>query len=139
MAMRKDDKKQADSRMDSDDDVRRILIDLDDATKVVVKGDAIIEIGKSLDTFNAVDCGVFRITGSFFSALGEQAAQGKEGISDGVRQLLETEGFSSVSIPPDCRWIDIDTPESYQHAMGNQALFGSGRSVALFPGHDTDR
>ena len=36
MAVRKDDKKEADSRIPSDDDVRRILIDLDDAPKVTI-------------------------------------------------------------------------------------------------------
>lgn len=36
MAMWKDDKKEADSRIRSDDDVRRILIDLDEAPKVAI-------------------------------------------------------------------------------------------------------
>jgi len=100
------------------------IFDIDDATKVQVEDEFIVRIGKELTAYNAIDCGIFRVTPAFFQAIGHQAALGKEGISDGVRYLIDTDGFKSVTIPDGCRWIDIDTPESYKHALSRQDWFG---------------
>ena len=53
------------------------VFDLDDATKVRVEGGLILDIGKELAGYNALDCGIFRINGRFFTALTEQIAQGR--------------------------------------------------------------
>jgi len=105
------------------------IFDIDDATKVQVEDDFIVRIGKDLSEYNAVDCGIFRLTSSFFQALGHQAKLGKDGISDGVRYLIDTDGFKSVTIPEGCRWIDIDTPESYKHALTRQEWFGLDKAL----------
>ncbi|HQR17082.1 MAG TPA: NTP transferase domain-containing protein [Gemmatimonadales bacterium] len=97
--------------------------DLPDATKVRREGDRIAEIGKDLAAYDVLDCGVFRLDQRFRAALESAVAQGKEGISDGVRQLVGSVGFGTVPIPPGAAWLDIDTPESYHHALTRRATF----------------
>lgn len=97
--------------------------DLPDATKVRRVGDRIADIGKDLREYDVLDCGVFRLDQRFRGALARAAAQGREGISDGVRDLVRGEGFGTVPLPPGAEWLDIDTPESYQHALARRASF----------------
>jgi choline kinase len=106
----------------TDPDVEGVF-DIEDATKVRLEGDRIREIGKGLTEYNAVDCGVFRLTQRFFDALERQITEGKESISDGAQLLIEKEEFRSVSIPEGSFWIDIDTPESYVHADSHRERF----------------
>jgi len=94
------------------------VFDIDDATKVRTAEERIVEIGKELSTYNAVDCGVFRIDGRFMDALEQQIAAGKESISHGVQSLIATTGFTSVPMPRHATWIDIDTPAAYEAALG---------------------
>lgn len=97
--------------------------DLPDATKVRREGDRIADIGKDLAHYDVLDCGVFRLDQRFRAALEAAVAQGREGISDGVRVLVEGPGFGTVTLPPGSAWLDIDTPESYQHALRRRATF----------------
>lgn len=99
------------------------IFDLDDATKVKTKHARILEIGKELPTYDAIDCGVFRLDTRFMDALDLQIANGKESISDGVRHLIATSEFTSVPIPGHCSWIDVDTPAAYETALGMEARF----------------
>jgi len=103
------------------------VFDIDDATKVRTEHHHIVEIGKELSTYNAIDCGVFRIDHRFMDALEAQIALGKESISDGVRSLIATGEFLSVPIPQHCTWIDIDTPAAYEAALGLEDRFRSPR------------
>lgn len=97
--------------------------DLPDATKVRREGDRIVDIGKDITEYDVLDCGVFRLDQRFRSALEAAVAQGREGISDGVRELVNGPGFGTVLLPPGAAWLDIDTPESYQHALTRRATF----------------
>lgn len=103
--------------------------DIDDATKVWVDaGDRITHIGKELTKFNAVDCGVFRLTRRYFAAMGRQIGRGKDSITEGVRELIAAHDFDAVSIPASSDWIDIDTPAAYEYATANLSRFsGDGR------------
>ncbi len=97
--------------------------DLPDATKVQREGDRIAEIGKDLTRYDVLDCGVFRLDQRFRAALDAAVSQGREGISDGVRELVHGPGFGTVPLPAGAAWLDIDTPESYQHALTRRATF----------------
>lgn len=97
--------------------------DLPDATKVRREGDRIAEIGKDLTEYDVLDCGVFRLDQRFRAALDAAVAQGREGISDGVRELVAGPGFGTVTLPRGAAWLDVDTPESYQHALTRLATF----------------
>lgn len=99
------------------------VFDIDDATKVRIEGERIIEIGKELASYEAVDCGIFKLKRSFFDALEEQIAMKKESISEGVKQLIENDDFSPVYIPDHGQWIDVDTPETYEHALTHMEIY----------------
>ncbi|MGD8607855.1 MAG: NTP transferase domain-containing protein [Myxococcales bacterium] len=89
--------------------------DLDDATKVEVRGDRIERIGKELEDYNALDTGVFLITGALIEAL--DAVDGPEGcsLSQGVAALA-AEGRMKAADVGDATWIDVDTPEARAEA-----------------------
>lgn len=100
-----------------------LVHDLDDATKVVTDDGRITQIGKELTDFNAVDCGVFRLTRRYFDAMGRQIARGKDSITEGVRELIAAHDFEAVPIPPSSHWIDIDTPAAYEYATANLSRY----------------
>jgi choline kinase len=101
-----------------------LVHDLEDATKVWVDAGRIIRIGKELAHFNAVDCGVFRLTRRYFDAMGRQIGRGRDSITEGVRELIAADDFEAVAIPASSHWIDIDTPAAYEHAKANRARYG---------------
>jgi CDP-L-myo-inositol myo-inositolphosphotransferase len=91
------------------------LIDIDDVTKVQIKDGEIINIGKTINDFNAFDTGIFLCTPAIFDAL-ERACNihNDTTLSAAIRGLAEknkakyvqTEGF----------WIDIDNEKAHQKA-----------------------
>jgi choline kinase len=89
--------------------------DLDDATKVQVRGDRIERIGKHLDAYNALDTGLFLITPALIEAL--DAVNGPEGcsLSQGVAALAAEGRMRAVDVG-DATWIDVDTPEAHAEA-----------------------
>jgi choline kinase len=99
------------------------VVDLDDATKVRMEGARIVEIGKEIPEFNAIDCGVFRLDGRFLDAMERQAALGKESISQGARELIRQSAFEGVAMPDTGAWVDVDTPAAYQFALAHAQRF----------------
>jgi choline kinase len=93
------------------------IFDIDDATKVQAENGDIVEIGKELKNYNSIDCGLFRLDSKFFAAMQKQLQQGNESISAAVTGLVEVENMGAVDMQNDEYWIDIDTPEAYQHAL----------------------
>lgn len=90
--------------------------DLDDATKVRVENQRIVEISKSLTTYNALDAGVFRIGPSLIEALDSvYRMKGDCSLSDGVQALSRRGEFFASDICG-APWIDVDTPEAARHA-----------------------
>jgi 1L-myo-inositol 1-phosphate cytidylyltransferase len=90
-------------------------IDLDDATKVTIRGDRIERIGKELPRYDALDTGVFRITPAVIEAL--QRVDGPDGcsLSQGMAELA-AEGRMRVVDVEDAAWVDVDTPMALEHA-----------------------
>lgn len=97
------------------------VYDVDDATKVEVRGDRVVRIDKELQAFNAVDTGMFLCTPALFDAL--EAVDGPEGcaLSDGIRALA-AEGRMRAFDVGDGYWQDVDTPEMLAH--GERTLVG---------------
>jgi choline kinase len=93
------------------------VFDLADATKLRLDGRRILAIGKELDPFDAIDCGIFRVTEAMRLALEANAREGRESITAAVQSLIRENTIEAVAIPEDCDWIDIDTPEAYAHAQ----------------------
>jgi choline kinase len=104
-----------------DRDVSNPLIDLDDATKVSTDGNGvIIEIGKTLENYDAFDTGLFLATPALPTAIREAVSVGKSGsISDGM-QLLADRGQAHCLDVTGCWWLDVDDPPS--HALAEQRL-----------------
>lgn len=106
-----------------DYDIERCF-DLPDATKVALESGRIVDIGKELDTYDALDTGVFRIGPSLIAALEEVHAQsGDASLSDGVRALAHS-GLFLACDAGDARWIDVDTPAAFARAEAMVRVFG---------------
>lgn len=98
---------------------RRIaeVFDLDDATKVRTDAEGrIVAIGKELDDYDAVDCGLFACSQAAFEALEASKVDGDCSISDGMRRLAGEGRFLAHDIG-DAFWQDVDTPDMFDHAL----------------------
>jgi len=85
--------------------------DLEDATKVRLEGDRIVDIGKEMDSYEAVDTGVFLATPALFGAL--RSASDEEGdvsLSEGVSRLAAA-GRAAAVDGTGLPWQDVDTLE----------------------------
>jgi choline kinase len=97
------------------------VFDLIDATKVQTAGDRILRIGKNLTEFNALDCGIFRLTPRFYASMREQLALNRESISDAISGLIKNKDMEAVYTQGNEQWFDIDTPASYADALAQTA------------------
>ena len=97
------------------------IFDLPDATKVVSDSQQVRQMGKDLETFDAIDTGIFALTPSVFEAMHESASRGDQSLTGGISVLARTEGVHTWDIG-ERRWIDIDTPEALQEAERLAAL-----------------
>lgn len=91
------------------------IFDMDDATKVACNGGHVIDIGKNLDTYNAVDTGMFLCTPSLFNCLELAKQSGNCSLSQGMRLLAYTQRLRAFDIGYGL-WQDVDTPEALAHA-----------------------
>lgn len=99
-----------------DKQIERIF-DIDDATKVSCHNTRILSINKNLTEYNGIDCGIFRLNTRFFSAMRAKMEQGKDSISAGIEELIRNDDMLAVFMENHELWIDIDTPQAYQHAL----------------------
>jgi len=122
-----------------DFDIERCF-DLDDATKVRLRGNKIVDIGKTIAEYDCLDTGVFRIGPELVRELERlEAAAGDCSLSDGVRALAESGRFFACDVG-DARWIDVDTPEAFARAEAMVRVFGEalGDEPALSSAIDPD-
>jgi 1L-myo-inositol 1-phosphate cytidylyltransferase len=100
------------------------IFDLDDATKVVVADGKIVQISKTLPSYNAIDCGLFLCTPAIFDALGEVVARkGDASLSEGMAIVGGRGQFVPFDIG-DRWWQDVDTPEMLEQAANELARRG---------------
>jgi 1L-myo-inositol 1-phosphate cytidylyltransferase len=108
-----------------DFDIERCF-DLDDATKVRIDQGRIVDIGKEIEAYNAIDTGVFRIGPELVDELARLFAErGDCSLSDGVRALADRGAFHACDAG-DARWIDVDTPAALERAEAMIRVFGDG-------------
>lgn len=110
-----------DSKVDS-------IFDLDDATKVQVEGGKIVAIGKQLERYNAIDCGLFLSTPAIFGALEEARAESAGDCS--LSQGMQIIGSRGRFLPFDIGarwWQDVDTPGMLAHATAMLGRIETGR------------
>ncbi len=110
--------------------------DIDDATKVQCDGKHIVEIGKMLAQYDALDTGMFLCNPIVFQWLEAAMSEGNCSLSDGLRMMAAGRTFRAFDIG-DASWQDVDTPEALDWAKhvfaGPQPLMSEQRS----PGEDT--
>ncbi|HSL22790.1 MAG TPA: NTP transferase domain-containing protein [Vicinamibacterales bacterium] len=88
----------------------------EEATRVRLDGDGrIVQIGKLLDPYDALDTGLFVCTASLFDALDESCSAGDTTLSGGVRRLASRGLVRGIDIG-DGVWWDIDTVEDLEIA-----------------------
>lgn len=94
-----------------------VIYDMDDATKVQVEGKVqhIVDIGKEIAQFNAVDTGLFACSGRLVECLDEvRTARGDCSLTDGMKLLLRDATFRALDIGA-AWWQDVDTPGALEH------------------------
>ena len=89
------------------------IFDLEDAMKVRVRGERVIDIGKNLRDYNAIDIGLFVCPLEIFDYL--ELAKSRSGINDcsladGVRLMAGDDKVRAIEIGNGW-WQDVDTPE----------------------------
>ena len=91
------------------------VFDLDDATKILLERNKPKAIGKKIENYNAVDCGMFYCTSEVFDALEKEIGEGKYELSDAVQCLIDSDKLEVFDIGGRF-WCDIDTPDSLEYA-----------------------
>ena len=91
------------------------VFDLDDATKVRRKGSHVVEIGKDLARYDALDTGMFLCSPALFDRLESAKRHGDCSLSDGMRQLAREQKLRAFDIGR-AHWHDVDSPEALVHA-----------------------
>jgi choline kinase len=99
-------------------------IDLDDATKVAIRGDRVVRINKVLEQYDALDTGMFRITPAVIHAL--ERVEGPEGcsLSQGIGELASRGKMRVVDVE-EANWVDVDTPMAHAHAEKLLRMYGT--------------
>jgi len=93
------------------------IFDLDDATKVRRDGDRIVDIGKEIARYDALDTGMFLCSPSLFGRLEAATKDGDCSLSDGMRQLASQRRLRAMEIG-EAQWHDVDTPQALAYAEG---------------------
>jgi 1L-myo-inositol 1-phosphate cytidylyltransferase len=93
------------------------LLDLDDATKLLVGEDGRIRrIGKTIADYNAIDTGIFHATRDLIDALHRSLAEGGAGsLSEGVQRLAAGGRAFAHDIGRGW-WIDVDDEAAFRRA-----------------------
>ena len=92
------------------------IYDMDDATKVKTRDDAIVKIGKQLTDFDCIDTGVFAVAPRLVDMLAELEQQkGDFSFSEGVAALA-ARGRARVLDIGEAFWQDVDTPGALARA-----------------------
>jgi 1L-myo-inositol 1-phosphate cytidylyltransferase len=94
------------------------IFDLEDAMKVQTRENMIIDIGKNLRDYDAIDIGLFVCPLEIFDYF--ERAKFRSGrndcsLADGVRLMAGDDKVRAIDIGDGC-WQDVDTPSMLRHA-----------------------
>jgi choline kinase len=101
------------------------IFDLRDAMKVQTRRNRVIDIGKHLRKFDAIDTGLFVCSLEIFDYLERAKSSSPESfrdcsLADGVRMMAADDKVRAIDIGG-AWWQDVDTPETLQHAEKKMA------------------
>ncbi len=91
------------------------VFDLDDAMKVKTQGKLITAIGKKLESYDAIDTGIFLCPEIVFDYLRRALKEDDCSLADGVR-LMAADGKALAIDIGQAWWQDVDTPEMLARA-----------------------
>jgi choline kinase len=92
------------------------VFDLDDATKVCLQHDRIVEIGKRLPAYDAVDTGLFLLSRDIVAGLETLVKdKGDASISAAMHSFIAQRTMAAFDIG-DGLWQDVDTPAMFSQA-----------------------
>lgn len=97
------------------------IFDIDDAMKVQTSGQHVVTLGKTLETYDAIDTGIFLCPNELFAYLrgAQSRSRGSDcSLADGVRLMASDGKVRAIDIGP-AWWQDVDTPEMRAHAEEN--------------------
>lgn len=86
------------------------IFDLDDAMKVQTMSDRVVNLGKTLATYDAIDTGIFLCPNELFDYLRRSQRDGDCSLADGVRLMAADGKVRAIDIGA-AWWQDVDTPE----------------------------
>jgi 1L-myo-inositol 1-phosphate cytidylyltransferase len=104
------------------------IFDLDDATKVRRDGDRIVDIGKEISDYDALDTGMFLCSPALFDKLESAKKNGNCSLSDGMQQLIAERRLRALEIG-EGQWQDLDTPEALAYAEGMLGRYSYQESI----------
>lgn len=111
------------------------VFDLADATKVRLEGDRVVDIGKEILPYRAVDMGLFLFSPEIFQALEEARCRGDGSLTGGVKRLV-SQGKVEVVKLEEGFWTDVDTPQGLEYAKkGLLACVASSRDEGWISRH----
>jgi choline kinase len=90
------------------------IFDVDDATKVKLEGNHIVDIRKDLLQYDALDTGMFLCSPALFERLESAKKDGNCSLSDGMRQLGRERKLKGFDVG-NGHWQDVDTPEAFAY------------------------
>jgi len=89
----------------------RYVFDIEDATKVLVDGDRILQIGKEIKEYNGVDMGIFLCSPSIFEVLERNIQKGRYSLTEAIGELAKKGKMKACCFDDEeDYWMDIDTP-----------------------------
>jgi 1L-myo-inositol 1-phosphate cytidylyltransferase / CDP-L-myo-inositol myo-inositolphosphotransferase len=91
------------------------LVDVEEATKVLVRGQRVAAVGKELREYDALDTGIFLCSPAILPAFEVSIRQGDDSLAGGVRQLAKQRRARVLDIGGHS-WIDIDTARDLRKA-----------------------
>lgn len=92
-------------------------IDIDDVTKVLVDDDDFIEsIGKTINSYNRYDTGLFRLKSEVFDVFQQSFDREEYTISQSVSKLIASKQAKSVLVEG-YTWNDVDNPDDLQSTI----------------------
>lgn len=100
------------------------IFDMDDATKVRRCGDRIVDIGKEIEVYDAIDTGMFLCSPAVFDDLDRASKDGNCSLSDGMRRLAGQGRLRALDIG-DAEWYDLDTPEAFHDAETGSLVYAA--------------
>ena len=98
----------------------------DEATRADVRGGLVVDLGKALTDWNALDTGVFWCTPAVFDAFTPQMINGECGAV--FASLARTGRLDAVDVTG-MRWMDVDTPADL--AVAESWIYGDARRRRL--------